>query len=199
MDRSFSSASSINISVLLASLRLEGSLHMEQEQRVSDVLGTADDRFVLQHVSVLSLDGSRIESCPELLVDKRQVLAVVPRESAGYLASRRVARMGLTTPGNSASLALAVMLPPFHVQGTFHSQGPLNLEHINARLTRFFALTNADVNLGRALLEEKVTLLVNRDLMAAIGPMENEALQRKTTEPTAMQTAVQSLVSRLAA
>src|SRR5436305_2087229 len=98
MEQFSSPQGAVNVNLILATMRLEGTIVIEPTQRVSDILITPEEKFILRQVSVTSLEGSRIESYPEMMIDKRQVLAVVPKESSDHIVSRRMSRMGIGTP-----------------------------------------------------------------------------------------------------
>ena len=58
-------------------------------------------------------------------------------------------------------------------------EAPLTLADITARLSRFFTLTKASLYWNRVAIEDNATLLINRELAAAIGPLEENGLLQR--------------------
>ena len=164
-------SSTVEADLILPSMRVRGLLSVDESERISDVFNTPHENLLLKDIVVRTLEGTRIESFPELTIEKRHVLAVVPLESADYVSSRRLTRFGVTRP-TLLSLAVGIVLPPFSGQGILFLPPPLTLPIALARLSHFFALLNADLYLNRVPVVESTTLLVNRELVVGLGPLE---------------------------
>ena len=165
------SPQSVEVDLILPSMRILGALPLEESRRVSDILNTPAESLSLTGVVVRTLEETRLESYPELAIAKRHVLAVMPKEPPGYVNSRRISRFGVTPPSLSA-IPVGMVLPPFNGHGMLLMPLPLTLPIVLARLAHFFPLTNSVLYLKGVRLVDGETLLVNRDLVLGLGPLE---------------------------
>jgi hypothetical protein len=127
----------------------------------------------LKSVTLSKLDGREIGQYAEMAVQKHHILAVVPRESAEQITAHRANRLGVSRP-NLKTVKVGIILPPFTCQGSLLLSPPFTLPIPLARLTRFFPLTGADLYLDSEPIEVDAPLLVNRELVAGLSPV-NEA------------------------
>lgn len=160
----------VEVDLILESMRLTGVLVGDPSKRVSDLLNVPSDSILLRGVTVKTLEGSRLESFPELTVEKRHLLAVIPQESAEYLYSRRAQRFGVARP-DLTSIPAGLVLPPFTGQGILWMPPPSSPIAL-ARLSHFFALTEAVLYQNRLAVVKSPALLVNKDHVVGIGALE---------------------------
>ena len=165
------SSQSVEVDLILNGLRLQGAIGVDDSRRVSDILNSPESSLLLSEVVVATAEGTRIEAYPQLAVEKRNLLAVVPRESSEYLTSHQRARFGVARPA-LADIAVGVVLPPYNAHGVLLIPPPVTVPIAIGRLSHFFPLLRAALYLSRVLLFDDVTLLVNRDLIVGLGPLE---------------------------
>ena len=170
----------VQIELVVANMRIGGTLALDETCRVSDLMNTPDPTLPLHDVSITALEGTRIETYPELTVEKRNVLAAIPMESEEHLTLQRRARFGVAHP-DFTSVAVGLVLPPFHGQGVLSLSGPVNIGALGARLTPFFPLTSATLYLNRLPVVDDAVLLISREHLAGLGPLEDESPQPRPT------------------
>ena len=173
--------SPVAIDLLTQSLRFSGfSTDPNQFRRLSDVLNSAESDLLLSQVTVRNLLGVRLDGCDTAVVQKRDVLLVVPRESTDQLTQRRMQRFGITAP-NLTRLAVLVAVPPYLAKGIVNFRDPRDFYKGASDQSRFFPLLEATLRLEAAVVEQAPVILVNRGAVVAIGTQEE--VQPRPAEP----------------
>ena len=175
------SDSPVAIDLLTQSLRFSGlTTDPNQFRRLSDVLNSAENDLLLSQVTVRNLLGVTLDGCDTAVVQKRDVLLVVPRESTNQLAQRRMQRLGVTAP-NLTRLQVLVAVPPYLAKGLVNFRDPRDFYWGASDLGRFFPILEATLRLEAAVVEQAPVILVNREAVVAIGTQEE--VQPRPAEP----------------
>jgi hypothetical protein len=170
----------IELNLLFPTLRIQGSLALEASHRVSDHLNGDNETVMLENAVVTALDGSHVDTFSELTVEKRHILLATPKESADYLVARRLARFGVARP-LLVSVPVGIVVPPFTVRGVVLLSPPINAWSISKRLTNFFPVTKAALQLSGVVIEESEVFLVNRQFAIALGQVNEASSPSKST------------------
>jgi hypothetical protein len=173
----WSPGTGLTVDLLLSGYRLFGVTYLVDEKvRLGDLLNARGETISLRHASVLGLKGQVMATLPEVSIEKRHLVAAVPRESEEYQSRQRAFRAGMVRPSQVHVPVLAVA-PPFSVTGKVHIQPNADIEDPErSGLARFFPMTDATLFMGEERLYQGTVVLVNRDHLAMIG---------KTGEPAA--------------
>jgi hypothetical protein len=165
----------LTVDFLLAGYRLFGvTYEVNEKVRLGDLLNGIAESITLHHASILGLRGQVLASLPEVTVEKRHLVAAIPKESPEYQQRQRLYRAGMVRP-NLVRRPIVAVIPPFAATGKVHT--PLNAdlsdpEHMG--LARFFPLTDACLYQGEERVFEGPIALLNRDLIAVIGKTGEE-------------------------
>jgi hypothetical protein len=167
------------VELFLSNGRVHGHTHeVRDRRRLIDVLTESSPSFRLEAAKVLlgsSPDGREFAS---LNVEKRAILAAIPRETEQQ---QRQRTMLTTMVGKSQTQAIhaTLLLPPFIAEGSIHV--PQSVGNIGNKLTadaqifaRFISMTGARLTLPGGTDVETPVLLVNRDLIAGISVIEEK-------------------------
>jgi hypothetical protein len=158
------------VDLYVGAYRLSGvSRQVDETHRLTDLLNNVEETFFLRNVAISTAAGELLQRVDELTVEKRAIVAAVPRETADLLAQRRVQRAGMPRPPQTP-VQVVVLTPPYLIAGIAHvtlqnERSPVELRN----LPRFFAMTEARVSLDDEEVFEGAVLLVNRDAVAVLG------------------------------
>jgi hypothetical protein len=177
-----SELSPVAVDLLTLSLRFSGvSTDPDQFRRLSDILNSPEGDLILSRVMIRNLLGVTLDQSPSVIVQKRDVLLVVPRESSEQLAQRRQQRLGINVPSLTPVPVLAVV-PPYLARGVLHLRSARDFYRGASGLSQFFPLLDASLKLDGSLVERSSVILVNRDAVVALGIQDEAALQAKPQE-----------------
>jgi hypothetical protein len=172
------------VEVFLSNRRILGLTHeVHSRRRLIDVLSAAAPAFTLHSAKTRIGASAAMQEFATLNIEKRAIFVAVPHETKQQERERSVFT---TTVGKSQTqpIQATLLLPPFIATGLVHV--PFSFAGIGTRLTadpqilgRFVPVTSARLTLPRGEELEAPVLLVNRDLIAAIGVPE----ERRATAP----------------
>jgi hypothetical protein len=161
------------VELYLEQARLSGiTYQVEERRRLIDVLNARDEAFHLQ-AAKLSMVGGQKRDLETIAVEKRSIIAAIPRETVEQSRQRTLLR---TVVGRRPTqpLDLTLIAPPFVVQGTAHLLA--GQASIKGRLradpdlfTRFFSVTDGRLYLPDGGTIEAPVILVNRDTLVAVS------------------------------
>jgi hypothetical protein len=164
-----SDSSLVAVEMLTDGLRISGYTDQpDQRKRLSDLLNEPADEVLLKDVVVRTLSGIALETCRTMVVQKREVIVAIPRESPGQIAQRRLNRLGYANP-DTRPRAVIVVLPPFMARGMMHFRVPRDFQRGTSRLPRFFPLLDSELRRDAQLIESGEVMLVGRDKVMALG------------------------------
>jgi hypothetical protein len=168
-------AGGLTVDLLLPAYRLIGvTYEVTEKLRLSDVLNSRSDTFVLRHASVLSLTGQVMASLPEVAVQKGQIMAAIPKESEDYTHQHQIFRVGMVKP-TLVRVPVLALLPPYAATGKVHVPPNSDLSDLaHSGLLRFFALTDTALFAGDERLYQGPIALLNRDLVGMLGQTGDE-------------------------
>jgi hypothetical protein len=168
-------AGGLTVDLLLSAYRLVGvSYQVTEKLRLSDVLNSRSDTFVLRHASVLSLKGQVMASLPEVAVQKSQIMAAIPKESEDYRHQHQIFRVGIVKP-TLVHVPVLALLPPYAATGKVHVAPNSDLADLaHSGLLGFFAVTDTVIFSGDERLYQGPIVLLNRDLIGMLGQTGQE-------------------------
>src|SRR5262245_2537732 len=168
----------VPVDLICASLRLSGLLDAGDDRRFSDVLNADEPVLSLRHVRIRDHAGSLLDGCELAVIEKREVLLAVPRESDEQLSAHRNRRIGILPPySNLLPLPALVATPPFTAAGILNYPSARGVYEGTSVFPRFFPLLDATLRLGVEVVEQGPVLLVNRGAVVSIGIMQEAALR----------------------
>lgn len=171
----------VQVELLTRSVRISGfSRDADEVRRFSDVLNQPGPALVLEHVTFRDRDGAVLENADLAVVEKRDVVLVIPRESAQQDAQHRARRIGLAPAGQVPLPALLVM-PPYMGKGTVNFHNQRDVYTGVSVLSPFFALIDATVLMDGRFYVKAPVVLVNREAVAAIASQERPPVQKPAT------------------
>ena len=172
--------SPVAVDLLTLSLRFTGiSADPDQFRRFSDILNSPEGELILSSVTIRNLHGVSLDHSPSVIIQKRDVLLVVPRESTQQLAQRRQQRLGINAP-SATPLPVLVVVPPYLARGTLNLRNPRDFYRGTSGLPPFFPLLDASLTLDGSLIERSQVILINRDTVVAIGIQDDAAMAETT-------------------
>jgi hypothetical protein len=163
----------VEVDLLFPSVRMRGIISSDPSRRVSDILNMPDATFVLKDVTVSRPKGTTLASYANLTIEKEQILAAVPLETAQLISSHRTMMLGLARP-NLMSLTVDMVLPPYYGHGVIWMPPPAS-QFALSRLSPFFAFTAAELHFEGKVVVQAGALLVNKARVAGLGPLEEAA------------------------
>ncbi|HXH23033.1 MAG TPA: hypothetical protein VNN10_13485 [Dehalococcoidia bacterium] len=165
----------LTVDLLLSGYRLAGvSYQVTAKLRLSDLLNSRSETFLLRHASVLSLKGQVMASLPEVSVQKTQIIAAIPKESEDYKHQHQLYRVGMVKP-TLVRVPVLALLPPYAATGKVHVPPNSDLsDPAHSGLLRFFPLTDTFLFLGEERLYQGPVVLLNRDMLAVLGQTGDE-------------------------
>lgn len=167
----------VQVELLTSSVRISGFSHeIDQVRRFSDVLNLPTTVLVLNQVTFRDRDGSVLESASVAVVEKRDIVLVIPRETPEQIAQHRVLRFGIT-PGGQVPLPSLVVMPPFMGKGVINFRSQRDVFEGVSTLSSFFPLLDATLLMDGRFYERCPVVLVNRATVAAIASQEQQPLQ----------------------
>ena len=170
-----SSSTQLTVDLCLGAYRLTGVLaHVDEANRLVDVLNNRDEVVFLRDVVVSDLDGAPLEEAREISVEKRFIHLVLPHESDEYVSRQRLLRAGMALP-RQVSVARLVLVSPFAARGTLHVAPGSDLAFLERALARFFPITKAAIFFQAREFLQAPVVIVNRDLVASIGAVRGDA------------------------
>ncbi|HEY7269130.1 MAG TPA: hypothetical protein VH951_04825 [Dehalococcoidia bacterium] len=167
----------MTVDLLLSGYRLFGVTYQVSESvRLGDLLNSTGETVALKHASVLGLKGQVMATLPEVSIEKRHLVAAIPKESEEFQNKQRAYRAGMVKPDQVHQPVLAIA-PPYAASGKVHLPPNTDLhEADHSGLARFFPITDATLFMGEDRLYQGPILLLNRDMVAMLG---------KTGQPSA--------------
>jgi len=186
----------LTVDVLLSGYRLFGVTYQVTEKvRLGDLLNSGGEAIKLRHASILGLKGQVMATLPEVTVEKRQLIAAIPKESEDYQHRARLFRAGMAKP-DLVKVPVLAIIPPYAAAGKVHVSPTSDLsEPERSGLSRFFPLTDAVVFIGEERLYQGPIVLVNRDLLAMLGKTGEEVRDQSAAQ--ASNAALADFVSSL--
>jgi len=171
-----SSSTQLTVDLLLGAYRLTGApAHVDEANRLVDVLNNRDEVVFLRDVVVSDLDGAPLEEAREISVEKRFIHLVLPHESNEYVSRQRLLRAGMALP-SQVSVARLVLVSPFAARGTLHVAPGSDLAFLErGALARFFPITKAAIFFQAREFLQAPVVIVNRNLVASIGAVRGDA------------------------
>lgn len=178
------------VELILNGFKITGQLQIEERRRLGDILNTADELFQLADATVTPALGAP-RAFRSLPIEKRSILAAIPRETEEQSRRRAVLSTGLGR-STAAQTPLWLLIPPLMAEGLVHvgfaTGGIRSLD--SHSVPRFFALTEAKIYLeerrGVARRagatrppDELGVVFINRDLVAAVGPLKEAVDMRR--------------------
>lgn len=165
----------LTVDLLLSGYRLFGVTYQVNEKvRLGDVLNSAGETIVLKHASILGLKGQVMATLPEVTIEKRRLVAAIPKESEEYQQKQRVFRAGMMRP-NLVRVPVLTVVPPYAAMGKVHvSPGSDLSDPEHCGLARFFPMTDAVLFMGEERLYQGAIVLLNRNLIAMMGKTGEE-------------------------
>jgi hypothetical protein len=187
----------LTVDLLLAGYRLFGvTYHVTERNRLGDILNGSGENVSLKHASIMSLKGQVMASLPEIVIQKKQLIAAIPKESEEHQQQARQYRAGMLKPSLVRVPVLAV-LPPFAATGRVHISPSSDLSHPeHSGLAKFFPLTDAVVYAGEERLYNGPIVLVNRDMLAMMGKT-GEAIAEKPRHNGGQDNALADVIAAL--
>jgi hypothetical protein len=165
----------LTVDLLLSGYRLFGvTYQVNEKMRLGDVLNSPGDTVTLRHASIFGLRGQVMATLPEVTIEKRQLVAAIPKESEEYQSRQRAYRAGMAKP-NLVRIPVLTIVPPYAAVGKVHLPPRSDLsdpEH--SGLARFFPITDASLYMGEERLYQGSVMLLNRDLVAMMGKTGDE-------------------------
>lgn len=160
----------LEVDLLLEGYRLFGVSHaVDERTRFGDVLNSRDEVVQLQDACVYSIKGRMLESVSEITVEKRLIIAAVPRETAEFVARHKMYRAGMLRPTRD-QVRVLVMIPPYAARGAVHVPPGTDVSRISRAVSaRFFPMTDASLFLGDEGIFEGPVVLLNGDVVASVG------------------------------
>jgi len=176
------------VEVILAGGQL-ASGHTEQvgeRRRLVDVLNSPEEIFELEAATVASTPGAKPRAFPKLAIEKRAILAAIPRETKEQ-ARRRVVLATVVGRVATVRAPLTLLVPPLTIEGVAHvAPGVGRLRADPEIFAHFFSMTNATIHFPDGpTLEALPVALVNREAVAAVSLMEREPAAAKPRPPAA--------------
>lgn len=162
----------VQLDLLTASLRISGTTQeIDPARRLSDVLNGPQSQITMTQVTLRDLSGRILDHCETLIVEKREVLVVVPRESVDQMAQHRARRFGIAPP-TTRPVPVLVVAPPFLARGFISFREVKDASRGAAALNSFFPLLDASLTISGAPIERASVVLINRESVLAVGPRQ---------------------------
>jgi hypothetical protein len=150
-------------------LRISGiTPDVDPARRLSDVLNGPQAQITVSQATIYGLDGRVLDTSERIVIEKRNILVVVPRESQGQLAAQRARRFGILPPSASPLPAL-VLLPPYLADGSISFRDPKDAGRGVASLSAFFPVLDASLTLNGNQLGRASVMLLNRDAVLGLS------------------------------
>ena len=161
------------VELYLEQARITGlNYQTEERRRLVDVLNAHEDAIQLEEVRFAMIGGQKREM-PKLMVEKRAIIAAVPRETAEQSRQRLMER-NVMGHAETQPLNVTLIIPPFVVEGTAHLLG--GRLSVRKRLradpdlfSRFFSVTDGRIFLPDGAKLEAPVILLNRDRLVAVS------------------------------
>ncbi len=161
------------VELYLAQARIAGlNFQTEERRRLIDVLNAQEDAIQLEDVRVALVGGQKRE-LPKIMVEKRAIIAAVPRETSEQSRQRLMER-NVMGHAETQPLNLTLIIPPFVAEGTTHLLG--GRQAVRKRLRadpdlfgRFFSMTDGRLYLPDGNVLEAPVILLNRDNLVAVS------------------------------
>jgi hypothetical protein len=160
----------LDVEVFLEGMLVRGhSKDAGGRRRLLDVLNAPEDHIELSDVAVTKLPSGASNEFPVISIEKRSIIAAIPRETAGQDHQRQMANLG----GRVETLQIRVTMaaPPYVISGTAHAihgtTAPKVPSASSALFTHFFSVTDATITFAEGEPTEASILLVNREMVAA--------------------------------
>ncbi len=161
------------VDLYLEQARITGrSFQVGERRRLVDVLNANEDAIQLEDVNFAML-GGQVRQLPKVMVEKRAIIAAIPRETSEQSRQRMMERnvMGHAT---TQPLNLTMIIPPFVAEGTAHLLGGRLAVRKRLRadpdlFTRFFSVTDGRLFLPDGSVLEAPVILLNRDNLVALS------------------------------
>jgi hypothetical protein len=173
-----SPADSLAVEVFLQGMVVRGhSNDAVGRRRLLDVLNAPEEHIELSEATVKSLASGESMEFPTIAIQKRSIIAAIPRETAGQDHQRQMANLG----GRVETLQIGVTIaaPPYVISGTAHaihgSRAPKVPSASSVLFTRFFSVTDATITDSEGQPTEASILLVNREMIATTARHPDKA------------------------
>jgi hypothetical protein len=121
----------------------------------------------------VALVGGQKRELPKLMVEKRAIIAAVPRETSEQSRQRLMER-NVMGHAETQPLKVTLIIPPFVAEGTAHLLG--GRQAVRKRLradpdlfARFFSVTDGRLYLPDGNVLEAPVILLNRDRLVAVS------------------------------
>jgi hypothetical protein len=173
-----SPADSLAVEVFMQGLVVSGhSKDAVGRRRLLDVLNAPEEHIELSDATVKSLASGESTEFPTIAIQKRSIIAAIPKETAGQDHQRQMANLG----GRVETLQIAVTMaaPPYVISGISHASHGTTAPKVpsasSVLFTHFFSVTDATITYLDGQPTEASILLVNREMIAATARHPDEA------------------------
>ncbi len=185
------------LDVLLAEGVMSGiTREVDESRRIVDLMNNRDEIVLLDEASMTSWDGRRLVASAEWLIEKRAILAVIPKETEEQKRHLRLERVGMARP-QMLKVFVAAVLPPYVVRGTTYVQPGASLLRAHSDVfNRFFPLIDAELR-SMARDFEAAIVVVNRDFLSAMARLDPEQ-EETVLAPRPRETVTASVESLVA-
>jgi hypothetical protein len=163
-------ATPLLIDVFLDKGRVSGvSRALTERGRLVDMLNAGGDVLELESAKITLGDGPPC-LLPTLAVEKRAIVAAIPRETQGQSRARArlSAGMGRIT---ATRIRLAVLLPGLYIEGTAHVAIGGGMLRANEVFPSFFAIGDARLVLPDGSLMGVPAVVIRRDAVAGMSQL----------------------------
>jgi hypothetical protein len=172
------------VEVFLHGARVKGLCReIGLRRRLVEILNTPGDTFDLESAFVTLQVGAPMHA-PSLAVEKKSIVAAIPWETKEQ---DRARALDTSVIGRAQTTAVPVVVfsPPFVIAGVAHLTAgyvPMRekLRMDPGEFQHFFPVTRAEINLADGSQLKTPIVLVNRDLVSAMG---------RTVEPARLRLA----------
>lgn len=159
------------VDVFLQGARISGvSRSRTERHRLVDLLNSADEALELESVKVTLNGSGQAYVLPSLAVEKRSIIAAVPRETQDQSRMRASLSTGMGRL-TATRVQLAVVLPPMYVEGTAYvaiGGGRLRADDV---FPRFFAVSAAKIVMAGGSSLDVPVVVIHRDAVAGLAQL----------------------------
>jgi hypothetical protein len=138
---------------------------VQERRRLIDVLNHQDEILLLHDVRV-SLGSGVTKEYEEIQVQKRSILAAVPRETQEQN-RRRTVLTNIAGRQETKQISLGLLIPPLAIEGAAHISGGAGATSLKS-FSKFFPLTHATLSMAGNADRELDVVIVSRDQVMAM-------------------------------
>ena len=160
----------LQVDLLLPEVVVSGSVAtLSETRRLVDILNSGEPVIEIKDALLTLRNESQGRVLPLLSVQKSSLLLAMPRETEEQIRLRQFARAGIT-PSEGALLPVAVLVPPYYVEGSARIPAGSARRGIEREsLAPFFVLTDATITRHDGASRSERIVVVAREHIAALA------------------------------